>query len=141
MNEETATSSIEIMDRRAPGTILVVDDELLFCDVMRRFLEKKGYRVLVAHDGYEALAVYEQERPDVMLLDMNMPGKDGLETLRDLKALDPEAVVFMVTAAAEEHLSTQARAEGALEYITKPIRFDYLEAALLTTIGLHDADE
>lgn len=124
-----------------PGTILVVDDELLFCEVMCRFLEKKGYRTLVAHDGYEALAMYEQERPDVVLLDMNMPGKNGLETLRDLKASDPEAAVFMVTAAAEEHLSTQARAEGALEYITKPIRIDYLEAALQTTIGLRHVDE
>ena len=136
MKEETATSSINIMDRRAPRTILIVDDELLFCEMMCRFLEGKGYRALVALDGYEALAVYEQERPDVVLLDMNMPGKDGLETLRDLKASDPEAAVFMVTAAAEGHLSTQARAEGALEYITKPISLDYLEAALQATIGL-----
>ncbi|MDV2504709.1 MAG: response regulator, partial [bacterium] len=80
------------------GKILVVDDEEFFCRELRRFLEGKGYNVLEAYSGDEALEVYRQERPDVVLLDIRMPGKDGLETLKELKELDPEASVIMVTA-------------------------------------------
>ncbi len=90
---------------------MVVDDEPDFCEALVGFLEDKGYSVLEAHDGDQALAVYRQERPDLVLLDMRMPGKDGLETLRDLRAFDPEARVIVVSAAQEEELDRQAVAE------------------------------
>lgn len=64
--------------------ILVVDDERLFCNLLCEFLEKKGYSVTMAHSGDKGLAAYRQERPTLVLLDILMPGKDGLETLREL---------------------------------------------------------
>ncbi len=113
--------------------ILVVDDEPDFCEALRDFLEAKGYSVLEAHDGDHALEIYRQERPDVVLLDIRMPGKDGLETLRELRAFDPEARVIMITAVQEEELDKQAWAgmdEGTLDYITKPFDLHSLERTL-----------
>lgn len=116
--------------------ILVVDDEPSFCEVLSVFLESKGFSVVTAYDGEGALVLYEQERPHVVLLDVRMPGKGGLETLRDIKALDPEASVIMVTAVHEDEVAYKATREGAFDYITKPINPEYLELSLKTRVAL-----
>ncbi len=121
--------------------ILIVDDEPDFCDALGDFLGVKGYSVFKTHNGDQALAVYKQERPDVVLLDVNMPGKDGLETLRELKALDPGASVIMVTAIEESEIAKQAMNEGAFDYITKPVDHNYLEIVLMTKLALLAGDE
>jgi len=120
--------------------ILVVDDEPDFCEALRDFLGSKGFEVAIALSGEEALPAYMQEKPDVVLLDIQMPGMDGLETLRALKAIDPEAAVIMLTTIVDEPLAKQARAKGALEYITKPIDMDYLDTTIATTLGLIGPD-
>ena len=71
-----------------------------------------------------------------MLLDIQMPGKDGRETLQELKAFDPEVNVIMITALHEEDLALETMADGAFDYITKPVNPDYLEMALMTKIRL-----
>jgi DNA-binding NtrC family response regulator len=116
--------------------ILVVDDEASVRKQLRKFLEGKDYRIVEASSGEEALAAYRQDQPEVVLLDIRMPGKDGLETLKELKAIDPEASVIMVTALHEEDLARQAMNDGAFEYITKPIDRNYLELALMTKLAL-----
>ncbi len=116
--------------------ILVVDDEITVCKELRKFLEMRGCSVSEAYNGNQALAAYVQERPDLVLLDVRMPGKDGLETLEELKALDPEASVIMVTAVHEEDIAKQAMNDGAFDYITKPIDTDYLELVLMTKLAL-----
>ena len=121
--------------------VLIVDDEPDFCDVLRDFLGSKGYEVAIALSGEEALLAYMQERPDVVLLDIKMPGMDGLETLRELKTIDPAASVIMVTAVRDSELGLQAIKEGAFEYITKPINPEYLELVILTKIRLLEGDE
>ena len=121
--------------------ILVVDDEIFVCTMLGKFLIERGFRVVEAHNGDEAMEVFGRERPDVVLLDIRMPGKDGLEVLREIRDLDPEASVIMVTAVHEEELAKQAMAEGAFDYITKPIDPDYLELSLMTKLGLLGADE
>ncbi len=107
--------------------ILVVDDEPIACKTLRQFLESRGYRAFTAYSGDEALALYRQEKPDLVLLDIRMPGKDGLQTLRELKTLDPEAGVFMVTGVLDEEVADTAKLEGAYEYITKPVNPHCLE--------------
>ncbi|MDV2496227.1 MAG: response regulator [bacterium] len=121
--------------------VLVVDDEPSVCRALRSFLVDKGYDVVEAHDGDQALSAYSSEKPKVVLLDIRMPGKDGLETLRELKAIDPEASVIMVTAVYEEEVALQAMANGAFEYVTKPIDPDYLELAIATNFALTGNDE
>ncbi len=124
-----------------PSKILVVDDERAVCKELRLFLEDKGYSVVEAYSGDEALAAYARESPDVVvLLDVRMPGKDGVETLHELKELDPDASVIMVTAVHEEDIAKKAMSEGAFEYITKPIDREYLEMALTTKLALLGKD-
>ncbi|MDV2496180.1 MAG: response regulator [bacterium] len=116
-------------------TVLVVDDEYSVCRELRKFLEGKGYDVVEASSGDEGIEVYRQERPDVVLLDMMMPHMSGLAALQELRALDPEACVIVVTALYEEVLANQAMDEGAFDYITKPINREHLEMALMTKLA------
>ena len=121
--------------------ILVVDDEPDFCEALRDFLGSKGFEVAIALSGEEALPAYMQEKPDMVLLDIQMPGMDGLETLRELKALDQGANVIMVTVIEDDEIAKRAMAEGAFDYITKPVDRDYLELALITKIRILEGDE
>ena len=121
--------------------ILIVDDEPDFCDALRDFLQSKGWETVIALSGEEAISVYTRENPNVVLLDILMPGKDGVETLRELKALDPSANVIMVTAVKEDEIAKQAMNEGAFEYITKPVDQNYLELVLMTMFALLAGDE
>ncbi len=116
--------------------IMVVDDEPSVCRMLRRHLMYEGYSVVEAYSCDQAVEAYIGERPDLVLLDIRMPGKDGLETLRELKAFDPEASVIMVTAVREEELAKRTMDEGAFEYITKPIDQDYLELAITTKLAM-----
>jgi DNA-binding NtrC family response regulator len=118
------------------GRILVVDDEPFVCKALRKFLERKGFEVEVAHGCDEAVESYNTERPDMVLLDVRMPGKDGLETLRELRALDPKAVVIMLTAIQDMELAKRALTEGALEYINKSVNLDALELTLKSKMAL-----
>lgn len=115
--------------------VLVVDDEPSVCEVLGEFLQSTGYQVEIAYSGDEAVATYKNSRPDVVLLDVRMPGKDGLETLREIKAFDPSAIVIMVTAVHKENVVRQALDDGAADYITKPINPQSLELAIRTKIS------
>lgn len=118
-----------------PIKILVVDDEPLFRKMLRKFLVGEGFSVVEARDGDEAILAYKNQRPDVVLLDVRIPGKDGLETLRELIAIDPEARVMMLTAVRDEDVIDQALAEGAADYVTKPINLKNLGATLQAVIA------
>jgi DNA-binding NtrC family response regulator len=120
--------------------VLVVDDEQYVCKALRKFFEGKGYTVLEAFSGEEALETYKRERPNVVMLDIRMPGMDGLETLRELKSIDPGVSVIMITAVHEENIALEAMGEGAFDYITKPVDPNYLELSLLTKMTLADAE-
>jgi CheY-like chemotaxis protein len=124
-----------------PSKILVVDDEQAVCKELRLFLEGKGYSVIEAYGGDEALEAYKQESPDVVLLDIRMPGKDGVETLHELKTHDPDVNVIMVTATREEDIVKQAMDNGAFDYITKPINREYLEMVLITKLATLGGDD
>jgi DNA-binding NtrC family response regulator len=110
--------------------ILVVDDEPHVCKVLRELFESKGYHVVEAYNGDEALAIHSEEKPDLVLLDIRMPGKDGIETLKELKARDPEVGVIMVTGVLEQEVAQQVIEEGAYDYITKPVNPHSLELAV-----------
>ncbi len=84
-----------------PPTILVVDDEPQIVKVLRGYLEQAGFRVITAGDGPAALAQHKREQPDLVLLDLNLPGLDGLDVARRLRAVSPVPII-MVTARVEE---------------------------------------
>ena len=110
--------------------ILVVDDEKETREFLSEFLKLRGYQVLTASDGFEALTAVKNERPHIVLLDIKMPGLDGVEVLRRIRAIDKEAGVIMVTAVKDEKIGEYALKLGASDYITKPIDLDDLEKSV-----------
>jgi DNA-binding response OmpR family regulator len=110
--------------------VLVVDDEPDFVELLHEFLTAKGYEVISAADGEEALRKVKEDRPHLILLDVRMPKMNGLEVLKQVREIDHEVGVIMVTAANEEETGRQALALGAFDYIVKPVDFKYLERSL-----------
>ena len=114
--------------------ILVVDDEVKACELLKRFLELKGYEVIISNNGEDAIESVKNEKPDVMLLDIRMPGMEGTEVLKRVREFDKDIGIIMVTAVKEEYVGKAALTSGADEYITKPIDFNYLETSLLVDL-------
>jgi two-component system chemotaxis response regulator CheY len=117
------------------GKILLVDDEPHIRKFVGLLLKQIGSPTIIeAANGEEALALYQQERPDLVLLDINMPGLDGLATLRKLRELDPEVVVIMLTSLANRQMVEGAADLGACLYIRKDTPKDEMLKMLRETI-------
>ena len=101
-------------------SILVVDDDPTVSDVVRRYLERAGYSVTLAGDGPDALTAYEKSRPDLVVLDLMLPGIDGLEVCRRLRNESAEVPIVMLTALGEEADRVLGLQLGADDYVTKP---------------------
>ena len=110
--------------------VLVVDDEPDAVELLQEFLTSKGYEVFTAGDGEEALRKVKTERPHLILLDVRMPKMNGLEVLRQVRQIDKEVGVIMVTAVNEDETGRQALELGAFDYIVKPLDLEYLERSL-----------
>jgi two-component system, NtrC family, nitrogen regulation response regulator NtrX len=106
--------------------ILVVDDEPAIRDTMRMILEYDGYEVLVAGSGQEGLAVAEREYPDLVFLDIKMPGLDGLEVLSRLRGSNETLPVVIVSAHGSAATALEAGRLGAFRFIEKPLSKDYV---------------
>jgi DNA-binding response OmpR family regulator len=114
-----------------PVRILCVDDEPLVLKLMEAQLVPRGYEVFKAPNGATAVRLVKEIRPHIVLLDIMMPGRSGIETLVEILKIDPNVGVIMVTAVTDDEIARQAVDLGAFDYVTKPINFDYLETALL----------
>jgi DNA-binding response OmpR family regulator len=107
------------VDQNAALRILVVDDEPPIVGLVRGYLEREGWTVLTASEGREGLDVARRERPDVVVLDLMLPGLDGVEVCRELRTFS-DAFVVMLTAKSEEVDKLVGLAVGADDYMTKP---------------------
>ena len=114
--------------------ILVVDDEVQAVNFLKEELKRWDHHVITARNGPEALALIDTEQPNLMLLDIRMPGQNGIEVLREAKAKDPELNVIMVTAVTEKNIAKAALESGADDYVTKPIDLDYLQTTILVEL-------
>ena len=109
------------MDDHPRGTVLVVDDEPTIAEVVARYLERAGYRTRVAADGAQAIEAAASRRPDLVVLDLMLPGVDGLEVMRRLRAQDRERIaVILLTAKGEESDRVIGLRLGADDYVVKP---------------------
>jgi two-component system alkaline phosphatase synthesis response regulator PhoP len=102
-----------------PTTILIVDDEKNLTELVQGYLEREGFAVIVAFDGTVALELARQHQPDLVVLDLMLPGIDGVEVCRSLRTFS-DAYVLMLTAKAEEIDKIIGLAVGADDYVTKP---------------------
>jgi two-component system response regulator (stage 0 sporulation protein F) len=112
------------------GKLLVVDDEPEVRHVLQEFLTDRGYEVIAAPNGPDALAVVKSQKVDLVLLDVALPGMDGVEILRRIAELQPGLPVIMVTANADPGITSKLLGMGAVDYIQKPFDLDYLDRAV-----------
>lgn len=113
---------------RSPATgvprLLLVDDDVTFCQVLSDALEKRGFDVRMAHDATEALRSAERDPPDCAVLDLRMPGGSGLELIPRLQRLSPPVKIVVLTGYASIATAVEAVKLGAVHYLTKPADAD-----------------
>ncbi len=112
-----------------PGSerILIVEDEPEFAELLRLWLDRHGWQTLMAHDGQEALRVFEEQPPDLVLLDIGLPGIDGWELIGRIRS-QSQVPVLMVTALGAEADKIRGLGAGADDYMNKPVSFPELIA-------------
>lgn len=118
--------------------IMVVDDEREVCDVISSYFGKRGYEVIVATSGEEALAKLSSEKPTLILLDIYMPQMDGIECLQHIKEMNKQTPVIMVTCANDTEIAKNAMRLGAVDYLVKPLFFNAIETAVMTHLFLNN---
>ena len=111
-------------------SVLVVDDEALTRRTVSKALEQEGFSVLVAESGEKALQVFAEEKPDLVLLDVVLPGVDGIEVLRQIKQQHPATIVLMMTAYHVVERAVEAMKLGAYDYLLKPFHLTDLVATI-----------
>ena len=120
----------------ARGRVLIVDDEPVLADILSEHLADRGYEPETAVRGEDALEIVAQRPPDVVLLDITMPGIDGVTVLKRIQELDLAVPVIMVTGNGDEAIARETLRLGAFDYITKPVGFDRLDEVLSTAIAM-----
>src|SRR5579871_4828801 len=111
---------------KTKGRILIVDDELVVRDSLSKWFSSEGYTAQPVASAREALETIQQKEFEIALLDIKMPGMDGMELQARLKEVDPELTVIIMTGYASVETAVQALKQGAYDYITKPIDPDEL---------------
>ena len=114
--------------------ILTVDDQLGIDSFFYEFFTVRNYEVFNAQSGKEALKIVQKEKPRIILLDINMPGIDGIETLKRIREIDKDAAIIMVTGVKDDDTVKKAMELGANDYITKPLSLEYLDKVVLLKV-------
>jgi DNA-binding response OmpR family regulator len=119
------------------GRILVVDDDVALVELVAGALTDMGFDVISAHHGGDGLMLADVNKPDIVLLDVRMPGMSGVEVLQQLRARWPWLPVIIITGLADTELARALLRRGAFDYIHKPFDVEHLQrcvAAALTTL-------
>lgn len=109
------------------GSLLLIDDEPQVVDLLRDYFEEHGYSVMSAVNGRDALVLASLSRPDAVILDIRMPGMQGPDVLKALRALDDTIAVVMLSGTDDEDLARDLLKAGAFDYVRKPFMFDALD--------------
>lgn len=117
------------------GRILIVDDEAEIRELLGELLGKTGYQIRSVADGESALRAVRDEAPDVVLLDIVMPGLSGIEALTAIRAIAPDVKVIMISGKADVETAKRSLAYGAFDYVTKPIDPAYLTLSVAAALA------
>src|SRR5437762_13217352 len=120
--------------------VLIVDDEPLILEVLSEHF-KTDFEVETAVNGADALGAILRQRPDVVLLDINMPRMNGIAVLKDIKQIDDSIAVIMVTANEQVTLAAEALKSGAFGYVPKPFDFRFLDHTLTAILNRPTGDD
>ena len=115
--------------------ILIVDDEEMIGELLSDYLKDKGFEPFSIVSGVDALKFVKRLRPHVVLLDIRIPDKNGLDVLQQIHELDPTIAVIMISGVQDKKTARQALKLGAVDYITKPIDLAYLDTSLMIIIS------
>ena len=108
-------------------TVLLVDDEVAFTRTLAQRLMMRDLRVIIAHDGEQALSKTQKEEPDVIVLDLNMPGMHGMDVLREIKKVCPDTQVIILTGHGTDKVEEEATKLGGFGFLKKPTDIETLE--------------
>jgi DNA-binding response OmpR family regulator len=111
-------------------TVLIVDDEQLYCDLLKAILTRSGYEVVTALSGLEGIKLFKQKRPRFTLLDLRLPDIHGIEVLKEIRKIDREAAVMVLTNWGTDYSESQARQLGVRDFFSKKITLDTIMASL-----------
>jgi len=103
--------------------VLVIDDDEMVLALVQKILTMEGFEALTTADGPQGLTIYKERRPDMVLLDLALPGMNGLEVLRRIRQLDPEARVIVVTGSGSNESAEVALKYGAYDFVRKPVDY------------------
>jgi two-component system, chemotaxis family, chemotaxis protein CheY len=103
------------------ATILIVDDSIFIRTQLEKLLRDHGHSVILAEDGRQAIQVYRDARPDLVLMDITMPHMNGMDALSSIRLLDPRARVIILTALDQKLIATRAVHMGARDFLIKPV--------------------
>lgn len=116
--------------------IMLVDDAAFMRMMIKNTLEQNGYTdIIEAKDGEEAVALYQQEQPDLTLLDITMPNMDGLEALKAIKAINNNCKIVMCSAMGQENMVLEALKFGAADFIVKPFKPERIMKTVTSLLG------
>lgn len=121
-------------DKKPICKILTVDDQMGIDSFFYEFFTVRNYEVFNAQSGKKAIEIVKRERPRIILLDINMRGIDGIETLKKIREIDKESVIIMVTGVKDDDTMKRAKELGADDYITKPLSLEYLDKVVLLKV-------
>lgn len=130
--------------RNNQKTVLIVDDEVNICELIRLYVEKEGYRAVIANDGQRAVEKFKSAKPDIVLLDIMLPIKDGWQVCREMRAIDNTPII-MLTAKGETFDKVLGLELGADDYIVKPFEpkelIARMKAVLRRATAQHNEEE
>lgn len=110
--------------------ILIVDDQYGIRILLNEVFQKEGYQTFLAASGFQALEIVEKHSPDLVLLDMKIPGMDGIEILKRMRVVDKDIRVIIMTAYGELDMIQEAKDLGALTHFAKPFDIDEIRGAV-----------
>ena len=106
------------------GKILVIDDEKFITKSIKQHLEKEGCEVMTAETGEEGVEIFKADPPDIILLDLNMPGMGGIETLKSVRKLSSDIIVIIITAHGDIETAVSSIKLGAYDFVEKPFELN-----------------
>ena len=121
--------------------VLIVDDESSIIDSLEGILSDDGFEVMHAYNGYEALKKIETHSPDIVLLDIWMPGMDGIETLKEIKKMAPSLPVVMITGHGSIESAVDATKSGAFDFLEKPLSIDKVMVTISNALNFQKLEE